>query len=156
MNSSSTVINRHINCIKVIALQNVSLFYTKINYQKNFRTSKEMRAYKILNKINNDHSISSCICTKIKVRSTRIILFESTIGICFQKKCIFLFATIFSLSASCSDVTGAYRCTCNVIKSIKILATSYHMLACDTVASFENFPILPMSKIEKQSLKFLL
>ena len=99
-----------------------------------------MRAYKILNKINNGHSNSSCICTKIKVRSTKIILFESTTGVCFQKKCVFLFATIFSLSASCSDVTGGYACTCNMIKLVKILATSYHMLGCDTVASFENFP----------------
>ena len=65
LNSSSPAINRHLNYINVIILQNVILVYTKTNYQQNFLTSKELIDYETLHKIKMTIQIFPAPATKV-------------------------------------------------------------------------------------------
>ena len=143
LNSSSSAINRHVNCIKVTTLQNVILVYTKTNYQQNFLASKEVTDYKTL------HEIKMTIQIFPEPATNRLL--ESTTGVCFQKNWVLLFPTKVSVGASSIG---------NMIKSIKILSTRDHKLVCDMLVRFskkqdwEAFPqVCSVKKMSQPILK---
>ena len=143
LNSSSSAINKHVNCIKVTTLQNVILVYTKTNYQQNFLASKEVTDYKTL------HKIKMTIQIFLEPATNRLL--ESTTGVCFQKNWVLLFPTKVSVGASSIG---------NMIKSIKILSTRDHKLVCDMLVRFskkqdwETFPqVCSVKKMSQPILK---